>query len=132
MHRRTLPLSRRSRCDKNARTYRARGSVSRRRAHACGQPPIDSRACCLGLTRQEAPTLSRLPELCRRQVAVAAQAFEIAFVKNHGIRRDELLALQAVHHEYRRGAIVELGELRQDAVQPLDGTAIVVLVMADD
>src|SRR2546422_363391 len=64
----------------------------------------------------DAPALQRaevlrepVVEVPARQVAVAAQPVEIAFVKNHGISRDEFLALQAVHHEHRRRAIVELG-----------------------
>jgi hypothetical protein len=53
-------------------------------------------------------------------------------VQDHGVRRDELLALEPVDQEAGRGRGIEPGQLLLDKIEALHGAAIVVLVVADD
>ena len=75
----------------------------------------------------------RLGQRAGRIAAAAfAQRFEIGLVQQHGVGRDQLLALQAVQAKARRARRIEVGEIAADRVQPADGAAVIVLVMAGD
>ena len=62
----------------------------------------------------------------------AAQACEIKLVQQRGIERDQLLALEPI--DYVAGRILEIERLKlfRDGVEPPQGTAVVVLVVALD
>src|SRR5258706_4198830 len=63
------------------------------------------------------------------EFAVAAEAGEIEFVQSHRVGRDQLLALEAVQAVDGRVRPIDCRELGADRMQPLDGAAVVVLVM---
>ena len=63
-------------------------------------------------------------------LAVAAERREVQLVEQHRVRRDQLLALQPVDREARNGSPVQGVELLADPVQPLDRSAVVVLMVA--
>ena len=52
-------------------------------------------------------------------------------MQDHGVRGNQLFALQAVDDEVRRLGKVQIGELGADHIEPLDRADVVVLVMAD-
>ena len=73
----------------------------------------------------------------RRAQVLAGRAFlaepvEEELVQDHRVGGDQLLALEAIDQEARRGREIEPGELLLDEVQALHRAAVVVLVMADD
>ena len=56
---------------------------------------------------------------------------EAEFVEERGVERDELLALQALHHVGRRALEVHRLELRGGGVEPPQGAPVVVLAALD-
>src|ERR1700730_16275590 len=65
-----------------------------------------------------------------RMVAAAAERIEIDLVQDHGARRNQLLALEAVDLEHGRACPVEGRKARANGVQPPQRAAVVVFVMA--
>src|SRR3989454_10744731 len=61
-----------------------------------------------------------------------AEIREVQLVQDHGIGRNQLLALQPIDEKNRRTREIQLAELLGDAVQPLHRAAVVVLVMTED
>ena len=53
-------------------------------------------------------------------------------MQDHGIAGNQLLALEAIDEEARRGVEVEAGQLLGYQVEALHRAAVVVLVVADD
>src|SRR3954447_19527496 len=98
------------------------------------EPP----ASALPIATNSARQRSRLPKSReilpqgRAGLARFAEVPEEQLVQDHRVRGDELLALEAVEDEGRRGGEVEPGEPLLEQVQPLHGAAVVVLVVADD
>jgi hypothetical protein len=53
-------------------------------------------------------------------------------MQDHGVHRDQFLALQPVDGEDRRLGEVESGQFGRDGIQPLHRTGIIVVVVADE
>ncbi len=67
---------------------------------------------------------------CGRIAAGPAQSVEVDFMEDDGARRNELLALEAVHVEDRRRRPVKVLQPLVDGVQATESAAVVVLVVA--
>src|SRR5882672_3510390 len=74
----------------------------------------------------------RFTEHALRRAAAAAQRLEIDLVQQHGVGRDQLLALQPVQDEARRRARIEARQLASDSVETPNSTAVVVLVVTGE
>src|SRR6476660_9112599 len=61
-----------------------------------------------------------------------AQSVEKLLVQNHRVHRDELLALETIDKEAWRAIVIQFGKFFLNQVQALYGTAVIVLVMADN
>jgi hypothetical protein len=66
------------------------------------------------------------------RLAVAAHAREVQLVQDHGIHRNELLALQAIHQVTGRRGEIQRIELLGDRIEPAHGAAVVVLIVTLD
>src|SRR5262245_40240868 len=66
------------------------------------------------------------------RLSTLTEAIEIELVQDHGVRRDQLFALESVDHEHWCHGHVESRELSHDRVEAFHRTAIVVLVVAHD
>ena len=64
--------------------------------------------------------------------SAGAQTVEKQLMEDHGIHRNELFSLQPVNQEPGRTRAIEAGKLFLNEVQPLYGSAVIVLVVADD
>jgi hypothetical protein len=63
---------------------------------------------------------------------LVAKPVEKQLVQDHGVRGDQLLALEAIDEKIRSRVEVETRELLGDEIEPLHSAAVVVLVVADD
>jgi hypothetical protein len=66
----------------------------------------------------------------RHGLSPGAQAVEVQLVQEHGVGGNQLLALEAIDLEHGSRRKREFAELRPNGVEPLHGTAVVVLVVA--
>src|SRR5262245_49468098 len=99
------------------------GSTAHRFAHGdeLGAPSLDTAEVTGQSVAQRPIGLSTLTE-----------AIEIELVQDHGVRRDQLFALESIDDEHWRRGDVESRELSNDRVETLHRTAVVVLVVTHD
>src|SRR5215831_18229028 len=76
-------------------------------------------------------TRDGVPQSCSR-VALVAESIEKQLVQNHRVHRNELLALETVDHEAWRAVEIQFGKFFLNQVQAFYGTAVIVLVVADN
>ena len=73
----------------------------------------------------------RLAQRGVRDPAVT-EPIEVQLMQDHRVRCDQFFALQSIDHEHGCCREIHARELRRDGVEPLHGTAIVVLPVTDD
>jgi hypothetical protein len=81
----------------------------------------------------EAPEIAgeRVVQFAFRRALVTKRGEE-QLMQDHRVARDQLLAFETVDRETGRFCEIELGELRRDRVEAIDGATAIIFVMADE
>src|SRR5262249_59983970 len=86
-----------------------------------GTPALESTEITRDRIAQSGPRLALIAESVKEQLT-----------QDHRIGRDQLFALESVNQETSGFVEFELRKLFIDEIQPFDGAAVIIVVMADD